>query len=150
MTHDISDIDIRDNSYYVEIDRGATYGVDRTNDGDYPQVSFASELIGGGDEISATENILFNRINPKYDILSPGSQTSVTSNIRTTTGTSIDGSEVSFNLQNGVREVTPNEENELNSVRMICSRVNELNQSAFNSVSGRRSFKLSNTLNISF
>ena len=148
VTYDISDIDIRDDSYYVEIDRGATYGVDRTNDveGGYPQVSFASELIGGGDEITATENIIFNRINPRYDILSPGSLTSVKSTIRTTTGTSIDGSEVSFILQNGVKNVKLNEVNRLNSVRMICSRVNELNQSGFDSIEGRRSFNSAITL----
>ena len=154
IVYDISDTDIRDNSYYIEIDRGETsavegktVGVDRTSDGSFPQLSFATQSIGGGTEITATENIMFNKINPKYDILSPGSQTSISSNIRTTTGTSIDGNEISFILQNSVEEVIPNQVNELNSVRIICSRPNELNQSAFNSVSGRRSFNSTVTLN---
>jgi len=154
VVYDISDIDIRDNSYYIEVDRGATstitgqnIGVNRSSDGIYSQLSFATELNGGGNEINATENIMFNRINPRYDLLIPGSQTSVTSNIRTTTGTSIDGTETSFVLGNVLEEVTPNEENELNSVRMVCSRVNELNQSAFDASVGRRSFKSTLTLN---
>tara|TARA_Y100000289_G_scaffold28835_1_gene28483 strand:+ start:1 stop:807 length:807 start_codon:yes stop_codon:yes gene_type:complete len=90
---------------------------------------------------------MFNRINPRFDIISPGSQTSVTSNIRTTSGTSIDGNEVSFTLENTIQEVTPNRENDLTSVRMVCSRVNELNQSQFTNVSGKRSFNSTLTLN---
>ena len=154
VVYDISDVDIRDNSYYIEVDRGATstiegqnIGVNRSSDGTYSQLSFATELNGGGNEINATENIMFNTINPRYDLLIPGSQTSVTSNIRTTTGTSIDGTETSFVFGNVLEEVTPNEENELSSVRMVCSRVNELNQSAFDASVGRRSFKSTLTLN---
>ena len=112
-----------------------------------PQASFSTLLIGGGDDIKASENIMFNRINPRFDIISPGRQTSVTSNIRTTSGTSIDGNEVSFTLGNTIQEVTPNRENDLTSVRMVCSRVNELNQSQFANVSGKRSFNSTLTLN---
>ena len=154
VAYDISDTDIRDNSYYIEIDRGATstiegesIGINRLADGTYPEVSFATELIGGGNEITATENIMYNRVNPRFDILSPGNQTSISSNIRTTTSTSIDGSEISFVVPNTVESVIPNEENDLNSVRMVCSRVNELNQSVFDSVVGRRSFTSTVTLN---
>lgn len=121
--------------------------MNRATNGTYPQVSFATELIGGGSEIKASENILFNRINPRFNILSPGRQTSISANIRTTTGTSIDGNETSFNLQNTVESVIPNEENYLDSVRMVCSRVNELNQSSFTNVSGKRSFNSTVTLN---
>ena len=155
VVYDISDTDIENNGYYVEIDRGATstiegksIGINRsTNGGLYPQVSFATELIGGGAEIKASENIMFNRINPRFNIISPGKETSVTSNIRTTTGTSISGSETSFILQNAVEPVIPNQENDLNSVRIVCSRANELNQSAFVNVSGNRSFNSTVTLN---
>lgn len=157
VVYDISDTGIESNSYYIEIDRGTTSTVegksissnDRSTDGTYPQVSFVSELIGGGNKIKATENILFNRINPRFDILSPGRLTSISANIRTTSGTSSDGNEVSFNLANSIESVTPNQENDLSSVRMVCSRVNELNQSTFNNVSGRRSFNSTLTLNTS-
>ena len=155
VVYDISDTGIESNSYYVEVDRGATstiegksIGLNRATDtASYPQVSFTNELIGGGRKIKASENIIFNRINPRFNILSPGRQTSVSANIRTTSGTSMDGSEVSFNLQNTLDIVTPNQENDLDSVRMVCSRVNELNQSAFNNVSGKRSFNSTVTLN---
>ena len=154
IVYDISDTGIESDSYFIEVDRSATstiegkaIGLNRATDGAYPQVSFGTELIGGGTEIKASENIMFNRINPRFNIISPGKETSVSSNIRTTTGTSISGSEVSFNLQNSVETVIPNQENDLNSVRIVCSRANELNQSAFNNVSGKRSFNSTVTLN---
>ena len=154
VVYDISDTGIESNSYYVEIDRGATstiegkaIGLNRATDGVYPQVSFTNELIGGGSEVKASENIMFNRINPRFRILSPGRQTSVSANVRTTTGTSVDGSEVSFTLPNTVDIVTPNQENDLDSVRIVCSRVNELNQSTFTNVSGKRSFNFALSLN---
>ena len=155
VVYDISDIGIESDSYYVEVDRGATSTIEGKSLGNnrsigigtLPQASFSTLLIGGGDDIKASENIMFNRINPRFDIISPGSQTSVTSNIRTTSGTSIDGNEVSFTLENDIQEVTPNRENDLTSVRMVCSRVNELNQSQFTNVSGKRSFNSTLTLN---
>ena len=155
VVYDISDIGIESDSYYVEVDRGATSTIEGKSLGNnrsigigtLPQASFSTLLIGGGDDIKASENIMFNRINPRFDIISPGRQTSVTSNIRTTSGTSIDGNEVSFTLENTIQEVTPNRENDLTSVRMVCSRVNELNQSQFTNVSGKRSFNSTLTLN---
>ena len=154
VVYDISDTDITSDSYYIEIDRGATssiegksIGLNRSTDATYPQVSFTNELIGGGEYIKASENILFNRINPRYNILSPGKETSISSNIRTTTGTSIDGNETSFIFENKIEPVIPNQENELNTVRMVSSRTNELNQPAFSNVAGRRSFSSTVTLN---
>jgi len=146
VVHDISDIGIESDSYYIEVDR-STNGIDRSTNGSLPQASFSTLLIGGGNNIKASENIMFNRINPRFDIIAPGRQTSVTSNIRTTSGTSIDGNEVSFTLPNTIEEVTPNRENDLTSVRMVASRVNELNQSQFDNVSGRRSFNSTLTFN---
>ena len=156
VVYDISDTDIESDGYYIEVDRGATstiegksIGLNRSTDGSYPQVSFTTELIGGGTEIKASENIMFNRINPRFNVISPGKETSVSSNIRTTSGTSVSGNEVSFNLQNRVIPVILNQENDLSSVRMVCSRVNELNQPAFTNVSGKRSFNSTVTLNTS-
>jgi hypothetical protein len=154
VVYDISDTDIESDGYYIEVDRGATstiegksIGLNRSTDGSYPQVSFTTELIGGGTEIKASENIMFNRINPRFNVISPGKETSVSSNIRTTSGTSVSGNEVSFNLQNRVIPVILNQENDLSSVRMVCSRANELNQPAFANVSGKRSFNSTVTLN---
>ena len=147
VTHDIVDDGIESGRYYIDFDRTSTYGIDRSSDATYPQLSFSSELIGGGSRVTASENILYNRINPRFDILSPGKETNVTATIRTTSGTSISGSEASFQLLNQVEPVILNQQNSLSSVRMVCSRINELNQSSFDNVIGRRSFTTAITLN---
>jgi len=147
VTYDISDTGIEANRYYVEIDRSSTHGLDRSADSaTRPQLSFTG-VIGGGDKIRASENILFNEVTPRFDVSAPGKLTSVTAAVRTTTGTSIDGSEVSFQRLNTVDTVLLNESNSLDSTRIVCSRVNELNQPVFNNVAGRRSFTAALTLN---
>ena len=112
-----------------------------------PQLSFNRKFIGGGNNVYATENIQFNSVNPRFFIQAPGDTTSVSAVVRTTTGTSIDGSETSFQLLNEVEPVELNSFNNLKSTRIVCSRVNELQQPAFNNVSGRRSFTAAVTLN---
>jgi hypothetical protein len=148
VIYDISDIGIDSNGYYVEIDRSATYGVNRSADtATLPQLSFNRQFVGGGNNVYATENIQFNSVNPRFFIQAPGDSTSVSAVIRTTTGTSIDGTETSFQLLNEVEPVELNSFNNLKSTRIVCSRVNELQQPAFNNVSGRRSFTTAVTLN---
>ena len=148
VIYDISDTGIDSNGYYIEVDRSATYGVDRSVDtATLPQLSFNRQFVGGGNNVYATENIQFNSVNPRFFIQAPGDTTSVSAVVRTTTGTSIDGSETSFQLLNEVEPVELNSFNNLKSTRIVCSRVNELQQPVFNNVSGRRSFTTAVTLN---
>ena len=147
VTHDISDTGIDSNGYYIEIDRSAN-GTSRSSDtATIPQVSFNRQFVGGGNNVYATENIQFNSVNPRFFIEAPGDSTSVSAVVRTTTGTSINGTETSFQLLNEVEPVELNSFNNLKSTRIVCSRVNELQQPAFNNVSGRRSFTTAVTLN---
>ena len=148
VIYDISDTGIDSNGYYVEVDRSATYGVNRSADtATLPQLSFNRQFVGGGNNVYATENIQFNSVNPRFFVQAPGDSTSVSAVIRTTTGTSIDGTETSFQLLNEVESVELNSFNNLKSTRIVCSRVNELQQPVFNNVSGRRSFTTAVTLN---
>ena len=150
VTHDISDTGIDSNGYYIEIDRSAN-GTDRsadTSNVNTPlQLSFNRQFVGGGNNVYATENIQFNSVNPRFFVQAPGDSTSVSAVVRTTTGTSINGTETSFQLLNQVEPVELNSFNNLKSTRIVCSRVNELQQPAFNNVSGRRSFTTAVTLN---
>ena len=125
-THDISDFDIGMDQYYIEIDR-STGGIDRSIDGipaSMPQLQFASEGTFGGSKVLASENILYSSIVPTYDLITPGSKTSVSANIRSVTGTSVDGSETSF-LDSGFEPIQLNSLNALKSVRLVCSKENE-------------------------
>jgi len=123
-THDISDFDITLDGYYLEIGRSLN-GTSRNSDGTTPQVSFTSESTLGGNNVYATENIQYDSIIPSYQIITPGSTTSASAQIKTVSGTSVNGSEVSFN-DNGFESVQLNKLNKLNSTRIICSKVNEI------------------------
>ena len=126
ITHDVSSLGNDIDQYHIAVDM-STNGSDRSNDGDTsgaPQLSFNSEASLGGENCKATENIQFNEIVPNYDILTPGSTTSVTASVRTTTGRSVNGSETPF-VDNGFESVEINEVNRLNSVRLVASNINE-------------------------
>jgi hypothetical protein len=128
-THDISDLNIGLDGYYLEIDTSANgnYGTNRSADGSFtgaPQLSFTSQQTLGGSGVLATENIQFNALVPTYDILTPGSATSINAKIRSVSGTSIGGNETSF-LDKGFEPVQLGQLNNLNSTRIVCSKVNE-------------------------
>ena len=122
-THDISDFGIELDEHYIEIDRTSN-GTNRSLDGTTPEVSFTSEANLGGPKVLATENINYSSLVPNYDIVTPGSSTSSTAIIRTTSGTSVSGNETSF-LDNGFQPVQLNSLNSLRSVRLVCSKENE-------------------------
>ena len=122
-THDISDFEIGLDRYYVEIDRTSN-GSNRSLDTTIPQLSFTSEANLGGSKVFATENIQYSSIVPYYDIVTPGSSTSATARIRTTSGTSVGGNETSF-LDNGFESIQLNTLNQLRTVRLVCSKENE-------------------------
>jgi hypothetical protein len=125
-THDISDLDIGLDGYYLEIDR-TTNGIDRSSDGStagMPQLQFTSEANLGGSKVLASENILYSSIVPTYDLITPGSSTSVSAVIRSVSGTSVSGNETSF-LDNGFESIQLNSLNTLKTVRLVCSKENE-------------------------
>jgi hypothetical protein len=129
-THDISDLNIGIDGYYLEVNREAN-GTNRNTDGfiggnpaNAPQLSFTSESKLGGSKVLATENILYNSIVPTYDLNTPGSSTSTSAVIRSVTGTSISGNETPF-LDNGYEPIQLNSLNTLRSVRLVCSKENE-------------------------
>jgi hypothetical protein len=152
ITHDINglsdtNIDIDSDRYYIEIDRSAN-GTNRSVDAaNLPQLSFSSESVNSGSQIKTSENRVYNEIKPNIPVEIIGEETTASAVIRSTTGTSIDGSEVSFQLLNSVEPVVLNANNRVSTTRLVCSRVNELNQSQFENVSGRRSLTASVTMN---
>ena len=125
-THDISNIDIEMDKYSIEINRSQN-GLNRTSDDAglrAPELSFNDESDLGGSTSKASENIQFGAIIPNYYVATPGTNTSATGQIRTVSGTSVDGTEVSF-LDNGFENVELNKINLLSSTRIVASEVNE-------------------------
>jgi hypothetical protein len=116
-----SDID----KYYLEIDRATQNGdvANAMTQGD-GLLSFTNEKSVGGNNIFASQNLQFNGIIPSFNIITPGEGTAVTAQLRTVSGTSAGGSEISFRDQ-GYENVEINEYNRLTSTRLLCSQINE-------------------------
>ena len=137
-THDISDTNIGIDNYYIEFDRSSN-GINRSSDNSpslAPQLSFSTEQLCGGSDVKSTENIQFNSIIPHVGLLTPGSVTSATGQIKTTSGTSVNGTETSF-IDQGYESVQLESKNDLDSTRIICSNINESTY-----LSGNKSFTL--------
>jgi len=134
-THDIENSSIDLDSYYLQIDRDGldgdvTIGTNRPdaetiNGTPYPLLNFNSEKNSGGNNTYASENIIYDTAIPHFDIIAPGGLTNVSGLMRTISGTSCSGNEVSFN-DLGYSSVELNSPNKFNSLRMIASKVNSL------------------------
>ena len=127
-THNVVDSNIELDSYYLEIDRDGLNGadnfaLDRSSDVTRPMLSFNSQKSVGGAIAYASENIIYDTVIPFYDIIIPGAKTEVRSQMRSITGTSSGGNEISFR-DLGYQNVQINQSNKLNEIRMISSKVN--------------------------
>jgi hypothetical protein len=121
-THDMGSIDRTIDGYYIQIDRSNRDTDDTPNQ--EPQLSFNTNSLVGGNVVEATQNVQFNYIAPSIELITPGDQTNASASIRTVSGTSINGTEVSF-LDQGFEAVGVNTINQLETPRLIASKVNE-------------------------
>ena len=112
--------------------------VDRSVGTSFPKLHINETKSTGGSQITSTQNI-------QYEIIKPIVQTQVLtgttlkSRVRTVTGTSVDGSEISFQ-DNGFEDISLNSNNFFNSPRLVCSKENETN--LLSSLPGNKSFTL--------
>ena len=103
-------------TYYLEIDR-------RDRQTGENQVNFTDERVAGGRNVWASRNLQFDRITPRFDIVTPN-ETTTQARIRTVSGRSASGTETSFEDQGFTTA-------ELNSTilyptpRLVASKVNE-------------------------
>ena len=101
------------NSYYVKLDDAAT------------NKPFTRTKAGGGNRLRVSQNIPFEAIDPRVTMINP-TGTSVSARIKTTSGSSVSGTETSF-TDKGYEDVTLNKLNILDNPRIVASKVNELN-----------------------
>ena len=124
-THTVANFGISLDSYYVGF--AATIGRNRSADelsNNIPALSFDNEGFFGGPNATATRNIQFDSIIPNYDVATPSSATGVTASVRTVSGTSVDGTELSF-VDEGYSPIQLNSLNTFSTPRLVCSKVNE-------------------------
>ena len=119
MGQEINDLKDMDN-YYLSLNRK------NLNSGD-TQVSFKDESNLGGDNIFASQNYQFDTIIPQFNTLIPSSDVTMGTQIRTVSGTSAGGNEVSF-IDQGFENIAIDNENELSTPRLLCSKINETNR----------------------
>ena len=102
--------------YYLTIDRTG-------RDSGLNLLSFVGENEVGGNDCVLSQNIQFSSITPQFNIFTPGN-TNISAEMRTVSGTSVDGNEVSF-LDLGYEPIELNTENTLSSSRLVASHINE-------------------------
>lgn len=107
------------------------------------QLSFVDEKVCGGNECLSTKNIQFNSLIPQFNTINPGQFTTIVSQIRTVSATSAGGNEASF-LDQGYESIEINQQNDLKSTRMVCSKVNETER--LSSLPRNKSFTIAMTL----
>tara|TARA_A100001011_G_scaffold400269_1_gene513697 strand:+ start:19074 stop:26462 length:7389 start_codon:yes stop_codon:yes gene_type:complete len=115
-------------TYHVTFDRSKN-GTNRSTDtATSPQLSFTHDEFVGGSNVRATQNILYSAIVPRYDVLTPtgveGAVTGIQASIRSVSGTSASGNEVSY-LDDGFQNVQLNTINTFDKVKLVASKINE-------------------------
>ena len=111
--------------YYIEASRTQTRSSGKN------QVSFHSEKNVGGSSgfggVGVSQNHQFSSINPQFNVITPGKGTQASAQIRTISGTSAGGNEVSF-IDQGWESVPLNKTIHFPTPRMVASKVNEAEQ----------------------
>ncbi len=141
-THELSDVTISDainfDSYNIKVGM-STGGVDRTPSSGWPKLYISNTKSGGGRNIKATQNMPYEIITPMVqNVTVPG--TTLSGMIRTVSGKSISGNEIPF-VDKGWETITLNQQNYVDSPRIICSEVNQNNK--LTALPGSKSFQLS-------
>ena len=119
-TFDITTFDDNIDSYFLKVDV-PNLASDRTGDA---LLCFTNEKAIGGKNVHISQNHQFSSINPQFNVITPGKSTNVNTSLRTVSGTSSGGNEVSF-IDQGFTPVTLNETTFLPSPRLVASVKNE-------------------------
>lgn len=149
---DSNNYPIEIDSYYIKLDTKKS-GVDRssTSSSGFPELFFMESKIGGSRSNSisnnsngpkSTQNITFNVIRPNVQTIIPNS-TFIESRIRTVSGSSVNGSEISY-LDKGFENISLTSNNILPDTRIISSKINETEK--LSSLPGKKSFTMEMTL----
>jgi len=128
-THYLGDVTVSNpitfDSYNIKLDMGSS-GTGRTDGLGYPKLYVNQTKTAGGYNTKATQNIPFEAITPVVQNLTVQG-TSINAEVRTISGSSISGNEISF-VDQGFESVSLNKTNYLTSPRIISSKINETNK----------------------
>jgi hypothetical protein len=148
-THNLEDVTIsnpRDLDYYhikLDMTDQSSTMVNRSLSVGYPKLFLNETKSTGGSSANATQNIPFEIIKPIVQTMTLRG-TNINASMRTVSGTSIGGNEISF-LDQGFEPINLNATNYLTSPRVISSKINET--SKLTNLPANKSFTLN--LNLS-
>ena len=110
-------------SYFLEIDRGS--GPRGNNVADNKALlCFTSEKAVGGKSVKVSQNHQFSSLSPQFNVITPGKGTFANTSVRTVSGTSAGGNEVSF-IDQGFEPTILNETTFFPTPRLVASKTNE-------------------------
>ena len=109
-------------NYYLEVNRTALDPLNQRTGNSL--LCFRDEKAFGGKDTRISQNHQFCAFEPQINHITPGTSTDITANVRTISGTSADGSEVSF-IDQGFQPVSLNQFTFFDSPRLITSTINE-------------------------
>lgn len=157
-THNLNDVDkskypITLDSYHIKVNMSSPTNKDRSSSSGVSPLYFNTSKFGGSYITNvvqtntvkgpkATQNILMTSLRPNVQTLLP-STTNVSGRIRTITGTSIDGNEVSY-MDKGFEGISLNSNNFFDEPRIIASKINENNN--LTNFPGKKSFTMELTM----
>ena len=117
---DITTFDDNLDNYYLKVDV-ASLASNRSGD---TLLCFTNEKAFGGKNVQISQNHQFSSLSPQFNVITPGKSTRVSTSVRTVSGTSAGGNEVSF-LDQGFTPTTLNETTFFPTPRMVASVTNE-------------------------
>ena len=109
-------------NYYLEVNRTALDPLNQRTGNSL--LCFRDEKAFGGNLTKISQNHQFCAFEPQINFITPGSSTDITASVRTISGTSADGTEVSF-VDKGFEPTSLNQFTFFDSPRLITSTVNE-------------------------
>ena len=125
-THDIPSTYYKNDSsnldnYYLEFNRSTP----TIRSSGSAMLNFAAQKGFGGSTVGISQNHQYSSIEPVFNMITPGKGTAANTRVRTISGTSAGGNEVSF-LDQGFEAIPLNRVTHFRTPRMVASRVNEL------------------------
>ena len=114
--------EINVDNYYLEVDRSALDPLNQRVGNSL--LCFTDERALGGNTVEISQNHQYSSLAPNINFITPGTTTEVGARVRTISGTSADGNEISF-LDQGVQSVTLGETTFFPTPRLVASKINE-------------------------
>ena len=140
-THYLGNVSIANSitfdSYNIKLDMGSS-GLGRSTGESFPILYMGQTKSAGGDNVTATQNIPFEIINPQIQNLTL-TGTDLTSEVRTVTGASLDGNEIPY-VDKGFEGVSIGQNNYMSSPRIVASDINQTNN--LTTLPGNKSFNM--------